>query len=115
MSKITFIEDGIIRIQARENMPESYLEKYGIITVPATCECPSDLLIEKDTITLPGGKVLNFSLRSEDTLWENEINYMHRKFQNAIPFSRIQGRPESGHQQGPCGHQGGCKGEERRA
>ena len=94
MSKITFIEDGIIRIQARENMPQSYLEKYGIITVPATCECPSDLLIEKDTITLPGGKVLNFSLRSEDSLWENEINYMHKKFQNAIPFSRIQGRPD---------------------
>ena len=60
MSKITFIEDGIIRIQARDDMPQSYLEKYGIVTVPKPGELPSDLLIDGNKIALPNGRKLKF-------------------------------------------------------
>ena len=94
MNHITFLQKGIIRISARDNMPQSYLEKYGILTIPESSDDTPDVTVKDNSITLPNGKTIEFFTRENSKLWDDEINYMHKKFKNAIPISRIQGRPD---------------------
>ena len=87
--------DGIVRISAGENMPESYLERYGIVKVPKSDES-GRAEIGKNSIKLPCGHVLEFTVRPEedDDFWENEEDYQLNKFADKIPFRRnIEGRP----------------------
>ena len=94
MNYVTFLKKGIIRISAKEDMPQSYLEKYGILTIPKASDETSNITINDNSITLPDGKTIEFFTREDTEIWDDEINYMHEKFKNAIPISRIQGRPD---------------------
>ncbi len=95
------IKEGMIRISRREDMPENYLERYGIIKIPPR-EPVTDVLVEEYTVTLPGGKRLAFTLRPEedDSFWMEEIDYQLEKFREYIPSRRnVEGRPEDNRDQ----------------
>ena len=89
------IKKGIVRISTDGEMPQNYLERYGIINVPK-CDGTADAEVCENKITLPGGRTLEFSVRpkNDDKDWSGEIDYLLEKFKNKIPESRIEGRPE---------------------
>lgn len=89
------IKKGIVRISTDGEMPQNYLERYGIINVPK-CDGTADAEVYENKITLPGGRALEFSVRpqNDDKDWSGEIDYLLEKFKDKIPESRIEGRPE---------------------
>lgn len=89
------LKKGIIRISKSENMPQSYLERYGIITVPEPEE-NTGVKIGESGITLADGRKIEFFVRpqKDDELWQGEMNYFLEKFRDKIPISRIEGRPD---------------------
>lgn len=50
--------------------------------------------IEDNKIMLPDGRSLEFYIRENNGLWNNEEDYLLKKFKDKIPMSRIQGRPD---------------------
>ena len=76
-------------------MPQSYLERYGIITVPEPEE-NTGVKIGESGITLADGRKIEFFVRTQkdDELWQGEMNYFLEKFRDKIPISRIEGRPD---------------------
>ena len=96
---ITPIKKGVIRISKYGKMPESYLERYGIVTVPAASESAQHLniRIEKTAVILPNGRRISFVVRPEqdDAFWQEEIEYQLAKFHQMIPERiNIIGRPQ---------------------
>lgn len=89
------LKDGIVRISKSENMPESYLERYGLIKIP-TAQDNTDAKVDGNKITLPNGRVIDFFTRptDDDGIWQGEIDYLLEKFRDKIPISRIEGRPD---------------------
>lgn len=89
------LKKGIIRISRHEEMPQNHLERYGIITVPKE-EPVDDVKIGDGKITLPTGKVIEFTTRpdTDNDFWKKEIDYHNEKFRDKIPSSRIEGRPD---------------------
>ena len=55
--------DGITRISAHSDMPQNYLERYGIINLPKT-DGQGGAVAEENKITLPSGRVLKIKFRS---------------------------------------------------
>ena len=93
---ITPIKEGIIRISKQEDMPEKYMERYGIIKIPGK-ETVANVKIEENAVIFPNGRKLNFTLRPEedDAFWDNEINYQLEKFKEYVPWRRsAEGRAE---------------------
>ncbi|MBP3361393.1 MAG: glycoside hydrolase family 31 protein [Clostridia bacterium] len=91
---VTPIKKGMIRISKYETMSESYLERYGIISIPEKEEVKG-VEISDGAITLPDGKRLEFTVRPEtdDEFWADEINYQLEYFKEKIPSRNIEGRP----------------------
>ncbi len=97
---VTALTDGIIRISFKENsqMEKNYFEKYGILTIPKE-KGVDNVRIDGNKISLPSGRILEFTKRGEfdemdDEFWQSEIDYQNEKFKDKIPQSRIEGRPE---------------------
>lgn len=91
------IKKGIIRISANGRKSMNYLERYGILTLPESEACP-DVRIGADSITLPNGKTLVFSVRpdQDDGFWNDEIEYQLQQFADRVPYAkRIIGAEES--------------------
>lgn len=87
--------DGIVRISAHSDMPQNYLERYGIINVPEA-DGQGEVKSEGNKITLPSGRVLEFCTRQQedDEFWETEENYFLNRFADKIPFRlNVDGRP----------------------
>ncbi|MBR4060671.1 MAG: DUF5110 domain-containing protein [Lachnospiraceae bacterium] len=94
---ISSIKEGIIRISKHENMPEKYMERYGIIKIPEK-EAVDNVEIEENSVILPSGRKLNFTLRPEedDTLWNDEQEYQLEKFKEFMPWRRnVEGAMEN--------------------
>lgn len=91
---VTPIKEGMIRISKYENMPESYLERYGIVSIPEKEEVKG-IKIDDGVITLPDGKNLEFTVRPEtdDEFWADELNYQLGYFKEKIPSKNIENRP----------------------
>ncbi len=93
---VTFIKEGIIRISKHKDMPQSYLERYGIIKIPSPCE-ESPIKVDGTCITLPDGRRICFDIRPEkdDSKWHEESEYLCDKFAGKIPSKLyIEGRPD---------------------
>lgn len=100
---IRFLKKGIVRISEDARKSVNYLERYGIISVPKTCE-DQDVELSGDRIVFPDGRVLRFSLRPEkdDELWSGEIAYLNRKFAGTEEhFKKIIGTPENSGKESP--------------
>ena len=94
---ITPIKEGMIRISKHENMPEKYMERYGIIKIPEK-ETVTNVEIEENAVILPNGRKLNFTLRPEedDALWNEEQEYQLQKFKEFMPWRRnVEGAMEN--------------------
>lgn len=93
---ITPIKEGMIRISKCENMPEKYLERYGIVKIPPK-ELVTDVIVEENAVILPNGRRLTFTLRPEvdDFFWQQEIDYQLEKFKEYVPsYRNVEGRLE---------------------
>ncbi len=93
---VTPLKSGIVRISKHAQMPEKYLERYGIVRIPRQ-ESVHDVIIEENAIVLPSGKRLEFTIRPEadELFWEQEMDYQLKRFKEQIPSKiNIEGRPE---------------------
>ena len=94
---ITPIKKGIIRISKQENMPEKYMERYGIIKIPER-ETVADVVVEENAVILPNGRKLSFTVRPDvdDVFWSEEIEYQLDKFKEFVPSRRnVEGNMEN--------------------
>lgn len=88
------VREGMIRISRQENMPEKYLERYGIIKIPDREPVPG-VIVEENAVILPDGRRLAFTLRpeEEDPLWRQEMDYQMDKFREYVPSRlNVEGR-----------------------
>ncbi len=108
------LKKGVVRISSCEAMPEHYLERYGIVTVPSA-EADMDVAVktyrtesrqtaeadvqqEECVVRLPDGRSLAFTVRpaADDDFWRDEEAYLLEKFQEYVPSRRnVEGRPET--------------------
>ena len=92
---VNFLKKGIVRISVDKTKTD-YLERYGIIT-PPTSNDVCDVELTDNSITLSNGTELKFSIRpdAEDKLWDDEINYQYKKFDNTLEcYAGIIGAPK---------------------
>ena len=96
-NSIKAISPGIIQICRHDNLSESFLEKYGIISIPNTVHSEPTLSVSDGKIVLPNGKTLEFDIRPEedDDFWSDEVSYQLNKFRDKTPDRiNIEGRPD---------------------
>jgi alpha-glucosidase (family GH31 glycosyl hydrolase) len=92
---VSFIKEGIIRISKHQCMPESYLERYGIVKIPEPI-ANGNIKVNGNDIILPDGKTVSFDIRpdQDDDFWKAEEDYLLNKFAEKIPKKiYIEGRP----------------------
>lgn len=92
---VTALKKGIIRISAREDMPENYLFRYGLIKLPKAEEVEG-FSFDGERLMLPGGRTLDFELRREDgVFWKEEEEYLLKHFAKDTPIKlNIEGKPQ---------------------
>ena len=93
---ITTMGQGIVRISKVKYMPQSYLERYGILRLPAIRDAGGATAAE-NAVVLPDGKRLSFTVRPEtdDKFWQEEADYLLDMFQEYVPSRRnVEGRPQ---------------------
>ncbi len=76
-------------------MPQSYLEKYGILHLPEAGPAEG-VSLEENALVLPDSRRIAFEVRPEedDRFWREEMAYQLRKFSDTIPMKvKIEGRP----------------------
>lgn len=94
--EITALKKGIVRISRYKNMPENYLEKYSLITIPHA-DGTADAGICGSCITLPDNRKLVFEVRpdGDNDSWKEEVQYLLDKFKKTTPSKiNVEGRPE---------------------
>lgn len=90
--KVECIKRGMVRIGSGD-ASENYLERYGLVTIPEK-EAFDGVVTEDNRITLPDGQVIEYELRKDNEVWDEEEDYLLKKFRDVIPISRIDGRPD---------------------
>lgn len=93
---VTPLKPGIVRISRYAEMPQSLLEKYGIVTIPEP-DRTFTVTETADGVVLPNGKMLRFTVRPDEDndFWMREAAYLNNKFAEKLPTKLfIEGRPE---------------------
>lgn len=87
------IKEGIVRISGHDNMPENYLERYGIVNIPKP-DGTSCVKLDENSVTLKNGRKIEFDIRCKNEIWENEEKVLLQRFKKYIPEKlSIEGRP----------------------